>query len=219
MDHGRGIVGTILIQRGTLRIGDSFITGQYHGRVRAMFDERNHPVKAAPPSMPIQILGFTGMPQAGDIFTVLDSEQETREISLKRQQLNREQSFRQIRRLTLDQISKQIAEGKVRELSIIIKADVDGSVEAIGDSLMELGKEENVAVRIIHKGVGNITESDVLLAEASRAVIIGFHVTPNAQAQELAQKEKIDIRLYKVIYDIVNDIKLALSGLLEPDVS
>ena len=219
MDHGRGIVGTILIQRGTLRIGDSFITGQYHGRVRAMFDERNHPVKAAPPSMPIQILGFTGMPQAGDIFTVLDSEQETREISLKRQQLTREQSFRQIRRLTLDQISKQIAEGKVRELSIIIKADVDGSVEAIGDSLMELGKEENVAVRIIHKGVGNITESDVLLAEASRAVIIGFHVTPNAQAQELAQKEQIDIRLYKVIYDIVNDVKLALSGLLEPDVS
>ena len=219
MDRGRGVVGTVLIQRGTLKIGDSFIAGQYHGRVRAMFDERNHPVKKAPPSMPIQILGFTGMPQAGDIFTVLDSEQETREISLKRQQLTREQSFRQIRRLTLDQISKQIAEGKVKELSIIIKADVDGSVEAISDSLMELGKEENVAVRVIHKGVGNIKESDVLLAEASRAVIIGFHVTPNAQAQELAQKEKIDIRIYKVIYDVVNDVKLALSGLLEPDVS
>lgn len=218
MDRGKGIVGTVLVQKGTLKIGDSFVAGLFNGRVRAMFDERDNPVKEAPPSTPVQILGFTGMPQAGDVLAVVDSEQEAREIGIKRQQLKREQSFRQIRRLTLDQISKQIAEGAVKELSIIIKADVDGSVEALSDSLMDLGTED-VVVRIIHKGVGTITESDVLLAEASQAVIIGFHVTPNAQAKELAQKEQIDIRLYKVIYDVVNDVKLALSGLLEPEIT
>jgi translation initiation factor IF-2 len=219
MEKGRGVVGTVLVQKGTLRVGDPFIAGQFHGRVRAMFDERNHAVDEAPPSMPVQITGFTGMPQAGDIFAVADSEQEAREVSLKRQQLTREQSFRRVRRLTLDQISKQIAEGKVKELSMIIKADVDGSLEAISDSLMELGKDEDVSVRVIHKGVGAITESDVLLAEASRAVIVGFHVEPTLQAKELAQKEDVDIRLYKVIYDIVTDVKLALSGLLEPEIS
>jgi len=218
MDRGKGIVGTALVQKGTLRIGDIFVAGQYNGRVRAMFDERDHSVKEAPPSTPVQILGFNGIPQAGDILNVVDSEQEAREISVKRQQLKREQGFRQIRRLTLDQISQNIAEGIVRELSIIIKADVDGSLEALSDSLMELGTED-VVVHIIHKGVGNITESDVLLAEASQAVIFGFHVTPNPQARDLAQKEKIDIRLYKVIYDVVNDVKLALSGLLEPEIS
>lgn len=218
MDRGKGIVGTVLVQRGTLKIGDSFVAGQYNGRIRAMFDERNHPVKEAPPSTPVQVLGFTGMPQAGDIFSEVNSEQEARLIGLKRQQLKREQAFQQIRRLTLDQISKRIAEGVIKELSIIIKADVDGSVEALSDSLMELATED-VAVRIIHKGVGTITESDVLLAEASQAVIIGFHVNPNTQAKELAQREEIDIRLYKVIYDVVNDVKLALSGLLEPEFS
>jgi translation initiation factor IF-2 len=216
MDKGKGAVGTVLVQKGTLRIGDPFVAGQFYGRVRAMLDERNRPVEKAPPSTPVQVLGFNGMPQAGDTLIAVESEQEAREIGLKRQQLKREQSFRQIRRLTLDQISKQIAEGEVKELSIIIKADVDGSIEAISDSLMALATED-VAVRIIHKGVGTITESDVLLAEASSAVIIGFHVSPNSQAKELAQKENIDIRLYDVIYDIVNDIKLALSGLLEPE--
>ena len=216
VDRGRGIVGTVLIQKGTLQIGSAFVAGQYHGRIRAMFDERDHSIKEAPPSTPVQVLGLTGMPQAGDVFTVVDSEQEAREIGLRRQQLSREQSFRQVRRLTLDQISQRIAAGAVKELSVIIKADVDGSVEALSDSLMELGKDEDVAVRIVHRGVGDITESDVLLAEASQAVIIGFHVSPNPQAKELARKEKIDIRLYKVIYDIVNDVKLALSGLLEP---
>lgn len=218
LDRGRGIVGTVLVQKGTLKKGDSFIAGQFNGRVRAMFDERNHLVEEAPPSTPVQILGFNGMPQAGDMFVVVDSEQDAREISLKRQQLKREQSFRQVRRLTLDQISQRIAEGAVKELSMIIKADVDGSLEALSDSLMELGTED-VVVRIIHKGVGAITESDVLLAEASQAVIIGFHVSPNPQARELAQKERIDIRLYKVIYDVANDVKLALAGLLEPEVS
>lgn len=216
LDKGRGIVATVLIQNGTLKIGDPFIVGQYYGRVRALFDERNRPQKEAPPSTPIQVLGLTGMPQAGDKFVVMDSEQKAREIALKRQQLRREQSFRQVRRLTLDQISKRIAEGAVKELSVILKADVDGSLQALSDTLMEM-KTEDVAVRIIHKGVGPITESDVLLAEASEAVILGFHVEPTPKAQELAQKEEVDIRVYQVIYDLVNDVKLALQGMLEPE--
>ena len=218
MDKGKGVVGTVLVQRGTLRVGNVFVAGQYNGRVRAMFNERGHKIKESVPSTPAQVLGFTGMPQAGDIFAVVPSEQEAKTIGLKRQQLKREQGFRQIRRLTLDQISKEIAEGIVKELSIIIKADVDGSLEAISDALMELSTDD-VAVRIIHKGVGTITESDVLLAEASKAVIIGFLVEPNNQAKELALKEMIDVRIYKVIYNVVNDIKLALSGLLEPEIS
>ena len=218
MEKGRGTVSTVLVQRGTMQVGDIFVAGSYNGRVRAMFDERNNPVTSAPPSTPVQILGFTGSPQAGDKMIVVKTEQEAREISVKRQQLKREHSFRQQRRLTLDQISKMIAEGEVKELPIVIKADVDGSVEALSDSIMELCCED-VGVRIIHKGVGAITETDVYLAEASRAVIIGFHVTPTTQARELAAKEEIDIRLYKVIYDVVNDVKLALSGLLEPEVS
>jgi len=216
MDKGKGIVITVLIQNGTLKIGDPFIVGQYWGRVRALFDERNHPQKEAPPSTPVQVLGLTGMPQAGDKFVVMDSEQEAREIALKRQHLRREQSFRQVRRLTLDQISKRIAEGAVKELSVILKADVDGSLQALSDTLMEM-KTEDVAVRIIHKGVGPITESDVLLAEASEAVILGFHVEPTPKAQELAQKEEVDIRVYQIIYDLVNDVKLALQGMLEPE--
>ena len=218
LDKGRGIVGTVLVQKGTLSIGDIFVAGQYHGRVRAMFNERNHVVREAPPSTPVQVLGFTGMPQAGDQLVIVDTEQEAREIAVKRQQLKREQSFRQVRRLTLDQISKRIAEGEVRELSIVLKADMDGSVEALSDSLMDLGNED-VAVKIIHKGVGVIKESDVLLAEASQAVIIGFQVTPTTKAMDLAEREDVDIRVYKVIYDVVNDVKLALSGLLEPEVT
>jgi translation initiation factor IF-2 len=218
MDKGKGVVGSVLVQSGTLRVGNVFIAGQFNGRVRAMFNERGHKIKESVPSTPAQVLGFTGMPQAGDSFVVVASEQEAKAIGLKRQQLKREQGFRQIRRLTLDQISKDIAEGMVKELSIIIKADVDGSLEAISDALMALSTDD-VAVRIIHKGVGTITESDVLLAEASKAVIIGFLVEPNSQAKEFALKEMIDVRIYKVIYDVVNDIKLALSGLLEPEIS
>ncbi|MCJ7811714.1 translation initiation factor IF-2, partial [bacterium] len=159
-EKGKGIVSTVLVQKGTLKKGDPFIAGQYNGRVRAMFDERDRIVNEAPPSSPVQVLGFSGMPQAGDVLKVMDLEQEAREISVRRQQLKREQSFRQIRRLTLDQISKNIAEGKIKELSIIIKADVDGSLEAVSDSLMELATED-VAVRIIHRSVGTINESDV----------------------------------------------------------
>ncbi|MCK5146021.1 translation initiation factor IF-2 [bacterium] len=217
MDKGRGVVGTILIKKGTLHIGDSFIAGQFNGRVRAMFDESGKKMDSAPPSTPVQVLGFNGMPQAGDVMAVLGSEQEAREIGLKRQQLKREQSFRQHRLLTLDQIGKQIAEGQVRELSIIIKGDVDGSTEALADSLMQLSTDD-VAVRIIHKGVGDISESDVDLATASQAIILGFHVHPNVQARELANKEKVEIRLYKIIYDVVEDVRLALEGMLEPDI-
>jgi len=215
-DKGKGIVGNILIQRGTLKIGDIFIAGSYHGRVRAMLNDRGKKVKNAGPSTPVQVMGFSGMPQAGDIFSVVDTEQEAREISTKRQQLKREQGFRQIKRLTLDQISKNIAEGTVKELAVIIKGDVDGSVEALSDSLMDLSTDM-ASVRIVHKAVGSINESDVLLAEASEAVIIGFHVQPNGKALDLAKAENIDIRLYEVIYDVVNDVKLALSGLLEPE--
>ncbi|MBN2415856.1 translation initiation factor IF-2 [bacterium] len=217
IEQGKGTVGTVLVQRGTLKIGDCFVAGQYYGKIRALLNEWGKTVPSAGPSTPVQILGFTGTPQAGDVLTVHDSEQEAREISRKRQQLEREQSFRQQRRLTLDQIGKRIAEGEVKELSVIIKADVDGSKEAIADALMELSTDD-VAVRIRHKAVGEITESDVLLAEASEAVIIGFHVHPNAKARETANRDKVDIRLYKVIYDIVNDVTLALTGMLDPDI-
>ncbi len=216
LDRGKGVVSTVLVQKGTLRVGDPFIAGQFNGRVRAMFDERYRPVQEALPATPVQVLGFTGMPQAGDQLVVFDSESEAREIALKRQQLRREQSFRQVRRLTLDQISKRIADGEVKELMIVLKADVDGSLEAIADTLMEI-KHESVGVRIIHRGVGAITESDVLLAEASQAVVLGFHVEPTSKARDLAAKEDVDIRLYSIIYDLVNDIKLALEGMLEPE--
>ncbi|MBN2201936.1 translation initiation factor IF-2 [bacterium] len=216
LDRGKGVVSTVLVQKGTLRVGDPFIAGQFNGRVRAMFDERYRPVREALPAAPVQVLGFTGMPQAGDQLVVFDSESEAREIALKRQQLRREQSFRQVRRLTLDQISKRIADGEVKELMIVLKADVDGSLEAIADTLMEI-KHESVGVRIIHRGVGAITESDVLLAEASQAVVLGFHVEPSSKARDLAAKEDVDIRLYSIIYDLVNDIKLALEGMLEPE--
>jgi len=216
MIKGKGIVSTVLIEKGTLKVGDIFVAGQYNGRVRALFDENNHKVKKAGPSKPVQILGFTGVPQAGDSFVIVDSEQEAKRICNRRQQLRREQSFRQVKRITLDQISKEISEGKVKELSLLIKGDVDGSVEAVADSLMSLSTDE-VGVNIVHKGVGTIVESDVLLAEASKAVIIGFHVTINEKARELSREENVDIRRYEVIYDIVNDVKMALSGLLEPE--
>jgi len=216
MIKGKGVVSTILVNKGTLRVGDIFVAGQFNGRVRALYDENNKKVKKAGPSKPVQVLGFTGIPQAGDSFVVVDSEQEAKRICNKRQQLRREQSFRQVKRTTLDQISKEISEGKLKELSLLIKADVDGSVEAIADSLMALSTDE-VGVKIVHKGVGTIVESDVLLAETSNAVIIGFQVDINIKARELAREENVDIRRYEVIYDIVNDVKLALSGLLEPE--
>ena len=218
LDKGKGIVATVLVQKGSLRIGDSFICGVWSGRARAMFDERGKRVEAAHPSQPVQLIGFDGIPQAGDDLVVLENEREARDISIRRQQLKREQDFRQRRMITLDDISKQIKEGQVKDLPIIVKGDVDGSVEALSDSLMKLSTNE-VKVVVIHKGVGGISEGDVLLAAASGAVIIGFHVRPNLNARRLAEKEEVDIRLYSIIYDAINEVKSALEGMLAPSLS
>ncbi len=218
LDKGRGITGTILVQKGTLKIGDPFVAGIYQGKVRAMFDERGKKVFEAAPSTPVLVLGLEGTPQAGDTFVVLDSERDAREIGLKRQQLKREQDQKQVHHITLDEIAKQISIGGVKELPLIVKGDVDGSVEALADSLMKLSTEE-VIVRVIHKGVGGISESDVLLADASDAIIIGFHVRPNLNARKLAEKQSVDVRMYNVIYDAINEVKSALEGLLSPVVS
>ena len=218
LDKGRGITGTILVQKGTLKIGDPFVAGIYQGKVRAMFDERGNKVDEAPPATPVLVLGFEGAPQAGDTFVVIESERQAREIGIKRQQLKREQDQKQVHHITLEEIGKQISIGGVKELPLIVKGDVDGSVEALSDSLMKLSNEE-VIVRVIHKGVGGISESDVLLADASDAIIIGFHVRPHLNARKLAEAQNVDIRLYNVIYDAINEVKAALEGLLSPVIS
>jgi len=218
LDKGRGITGTILVQKGTLKIGDPFVAGIFQGKVRAMFDERGNKVDEAPPATPVLVLGFEGAPQAGDTFVVVESERQAREIGIKRQQLKREQDQKQVHHITLEEIGKQISIGGVKELPLIVKGDVDGSVEALSDSLMKLSNEE-VVVRVIHKGVGGISESDVLLADASDAIIIGFHVRPHLNARKLAEAQSVDIRLYNVIYDAINEVKAALEGLLSPVIS
>jgi len=216
LDKGKGIMATILVQNGTLKIGDCFLCGIYYGRVKAMFDERGNRMDKALPATPVQILGFSGMPQAGDTFVVMDSESEAKAIAIKRQQLKREQDFRQIKLLTLDDISKQIKEGKKVELNIIIKADTDGSAEALADSLAKL-ESKNAKVKVIHKALGMITESDVSLAEASKAIIIGFNVRPNLNARKLAENKNVDIRIHNIIYKVIDEVKSALEGMLEPE--
>ncbi len=218
LDRGRGVVATVLIQKGTLKVGDSFIAGIYSGRVKAMYDERENKIEAATPATPVQLIGFDGMPQAGDAFIVLNSERDVKEISLRRQQLKREEILRQVRFTTLDDISQQIKEGKQVELNIIIKADTDGSAEALADSLHKLTTRE-AKVTVIHKALGQISESDVLLAEASNAIIIGFNTRPNLNARKLAEKSKVDIRSYNIIYNVIDEVKLALEGLLEPEIT
>ena len=218
LDKGKGITGTILVQKGTLKIGDPFIAGIYQGKVRAMFDERGRKVNNATPSTPVLVLGFEGLPQAGDTYVVVDSEKTARDIGLKRQRLKREQDQKQVHHITLDEIAKQISIGGVKDLPLIVKGDVDGSVEALSDSFMKLSTEE-VVIKVIHKGVGGISESDVLLAAASGAIIIGFHIRPNLNARKLAEKENVDIRLYNVIYDAIDEVKSALEGLLSPVIS
>ncbi len=218
LEQGRGITATVLVQKGTLKIGEPFVAGNFHGRVRAMFDERNRKVDNAGPSTPVMVLGFEGSPQAGDSFVIVDSEREARELAIKRQQLKREQDHRQVKHVTLDQIAQQIQQGGFRELNVIVKGDVDGSVEALADSLMKLSNNE-VAVKVISRAVGAISESDVLLAAASEAIIVGFHVRPNINARKLAETENVDIRLYNVIYDAINEVKSALEGLLAPVLS
>jgi translation initiation factor IF-2 len=216
LDKGKGITATVLVQKGTLHVGDPFLAGIYSGKVRSMFDERGNRVDAAGPSTPVQLTGLDGFPQAGDSFIATPSDREAREISIHRQQLKREQDFRQIHFATLDDISQQIKEGQVKELAVIVKGDVDGSVEALSDSLMKIEHKE-VKLRVIHSGVGTISESDIILAAASGAVIIGFRVRPNLNARRLAEKEKVDIRTYNIIYDAINDIHNALEGLLSPE--
>ena len=215
LDRGKGAIATVLIQKGTLRVGDNFIAGHQYGKVRAILNENGDRLKEVYPSQPALIVGFMGVAQAGDRFVVMKDERTVRELSNKRQQLKREQDGKQVKMLTLAQISEQIKRGEVSDLPILVKADVDGSAEALADSLINLNTDE-VAVNIVRKAVGPISESDVLLASASGAVIIGFHVRANAKARELAEHENVDIRYYKVIYDAINDIKLAMEGMLAP---
>lgn len=219
LDKGRGSVATILVQKGTLKIGDSFVAGVYSGKVRAMFDERDNRIEIAGPSTPVQVIGFEGLPQAGDSVIVLKSEAEVRAIALKRQQLKREQELRQVKHTTLEDITNQIKLGQSVELNIILKSDVDGSAEALADSLHKLSKPGTATVKVIHKAVGAITESDVLLAEASNAVIIGFNVRPNLNARKLAEKSNVEIRIHNIIYAAIDEVKQVLEGLLAPDVN
>jgi len=204
------------VQTGTLRVGDPFIAGVHRGKVRAMFDERGNRVEEAGPSTPVQITGMDGIPQAGDVFAVVGADRDAREISIRRKQLKREQEYRQVRHKTLEEFSQQIQEGEVKELALIVKGDVDGSVEALSDSLMKIHHKE-VKVNVIHSGVGMISESDVMLASTSGAVIIGFRVRPNLNARRLAEREEVDIRSYTIIYDATKDIHSALEGMLSPE--
>jgi translation initiation factor IF-2 len=216
LDKGRGYVSTILVQAGTLKIGDYLLAGKHSGKVRAMFDDKGNNLKEAGPSTPVSILGLDGAPQAGDKFVVFDDEREAKQIASKRSQLQREQSVRTQKTLTLAEIGRRIALGDFKELNIILKGDVDGSVEALTDSFQKLSTEE-IQVNILHKGVGAITESDVLLATASDAIIVGFNVRPQGNARMIADKEEVDIRTYSIIYDAINDLKDAMEGMLSPE--
>ncbi|MFC2128100.1 translation initiation factor IF-2 [Bacteroidota bacterium] len=216
LDKGRGYVSTIMVQAGTLKIGDYVLAGRHSGKVRAMFDERGNNLKQAGPSTPVSLLGLDGAPQAGDKFNVFEDEREAKQIATKRSQLQREQSVRTQKHITLDEIGRRIALGDFKELNIILKGDVDGSVEALTDSFQKLSTEE-IQVNIVHKGVGAITESDVLLASASDAVVIGFNVRPSGNARIIADTEEVDIRMYSIIYDAINDLKDAMEGMLSPD--
>ncbi len=217
LDKGRGYVAKLLVQTGTLRLGDFVLAGSVYGKVKAMYNERNLPVKEAGPSAPVLLLGLTGAPQAGDKFKVMLDEREAKQIATKRQQLQREQGIRTQKHITLDEIGRRIAIGDFKELNIIVKADVDGSVEALSDSLLKLSTQQ-VQVNVIHKSVGAITESDVLLASASNAIIAGFQVRPSMSARKLAEREEIDIRFYSIIYTAINEIKLAIEGMLAPEI-
>ena len=216
LDKGRGYVSTILVQAGTLRVGDYVLAGKNHGKIRAMFDERGNQIKEAGPSTPVSVLGLDGAPTAGDKFNVYEDEREAKQIAAKRTQLQREQSVRTQKHITLAEIGRRIALGQFKELNIILKGDVDGSVEALADSFSKLSTEE-IQINIIHKGVGAITESDVLLASASDAIIIGFNVRPQGNAKQLADKEEIDIRNYSIIYDAIDDLRDAMEGMLSPE--
>jgi len=217
LDKGRGYVATVLVQAGTLKFGDIVLAGSYSGHAKALFNERNQEIEGAGPAMPAIMLGLDGAPQAGDTFNVMDSDREAKEIATKRKQLQREQGLKAQKNITLDEIGRRIAIGDFQQLNIIVKGDVDGSVEALTDSIVKLSTEK-IQVNIIHKGVGQISESDILLAAASNAVVIGFQVRPSLAARKLAEKEQIDIRLHSVIYDAVNELRDAMEGMLSPEV-
>ena len=217
LDKGRGYVATVLVQNGTMRVGDLVVSGQHFGRVKAMFNERNKKVDEAPPATPVLILGLNGAPQAGEKFKVYEDEAEAKEIAYRRAQILREQGIRTKKHITLDEIGRRLALGNFKELNVIIKGDVDGSVEALSDSLQKLSTEE-IVVRVIHKAVGQITESDVTLANASDAIILGFNVRPSQQAARLAENEAIEIKLYSIIYKAIDEIKMAMEGMLEPTI-
>jgi len=216
LDRGMGPVATVLIAEGTLKVGDPFICGLYSGRVRAILDERGANIVVAGPATPAQVLGFDGVPQAGDRFRVMKNERSARDISQVRQRLKREQDSRRHRRLTLDELYDKIKAGTVQNLNLIIKADVDGSAEALADTLEKLSTDE-VRVNVIHRGVGAVTETDVILASASTAIIIGFHVRADVRGREIAQRERVEIRNYEVIYEAEEDVRLAMEGMLKPE--
>jgi translation initiation factor IF-2 len=216
LDKGRGYVATVLVQNGTLHVGDVILAGTNFGRVKAMYNERNQKVQSAGPSTPVQVLGMNGAPQAGDQFNVLETEQEAREIATKRERLAREQSLRTQTMLTLDEIGRRIAVGNFQELNLIVKGDVDGSVEALSDSLIKLSTPQ-IQVNVIHKAVGQISESDVTLAAASKAIIVGFQVRPSQAARRMAEHDGVEIRLYSIIYDAIEEVKDAMEGMLAPE--
>jgi translation initiation factor IF-2 len=217
LDPGKGPLATILVQKGTLHVGDNFICGKFSGRVRALYDERGKNVREAGPSIPVQILGFEGVPAAGDLFTVVTDAVEAREIAQKRQRLEREaQNRRSQKGTSLEDFSRALKEGEVQALRIIIKADQGGPAEALADALAQLSTSE-VRVDVVHRGVGAITESDVLLAKASGAIILGFHVRPDSNARSAAEREGVDVRTYRIIYEAVEDVRNALEGLLKPE--
>jgi translation initiation factor IF-2 len=217
LDKGRGYVATVLVQTGTLKVGDFMLCGSIYGKVKAMYDDTGSRIDSAGPSTPVQVLGLNNAPQAGDKFNVMENEREAKELANRREQIQREQSIRTKKHITIDEIGRRIALGTFKELNLIIKGDVDGSVEALADSLLKLSTDE-VAVRILHKAVGQISEADVMLASASDAIIIGFQVRPSAQARRQAENEEIEIKLYSIIYDAINDIKDAMEGMLAPKV-
>jgi translation initiation factor IF-2 len=216
LDKGRGYVTTILVESGTLKMGDYVLAGMFSGKVKAMLDERGHRMKEAGPSTPVSLLGLDGAPQAGDRFIIMDDEREAKQMAAKRLQLQREQNVRSQKKMTLEEIGRRLAIGDFKELNLVLKGDVDGSIEALADSLQKLSTPE-IAVNIIHKAVGQITESDVLLASASDAIIVGFQVRPSASARKIAERETVDIRLYSIIYDAINQIKDAMEGMLSPE--
>ena len=217
LDKGRGYVATILVQNGTLKMGDLVVSGQFYGRVKAMFNERGKKVDEAKPSAPVLILGLNGAPQAGEKFKVYQDESEAKNIANRRAQIQREQGIRAKKHITLDEIGRRLALGNFKELNMIIKGDVDGSIEALSDSLQKLSTEE-IAVRVVHKAVGAITESDVLLATASDAIIVGFNVRPSVQASRLADTEGVEIKTYSIIYNVIDEVKSAMEGMLEPKI-